>query len=404
MSKSVASLLAALLGLIFAGVQLGLMPIASLSVSKALMGETFTAGLGGDWVARYTAAMMLGGAFGGIWLGSLGDRIGRAKAAAVCVLVYAIFGGAGALANSQWQLLALRFIAGLGVGGMWPNGVALVAESWSNASRPMVAGIAGTGLNLGIFGVSQLGRMFSITPDSWRWLFIASSVAIVLGVLMWLFLPESPRWQPQTAKSSSTRELFDGELGRRTLIGIAVGAIPIIGAWAASKWMIPWADAVGGAARPGLKALTQQWWAVGAILGSFFGAQLANLLGRRFTYALISLGSVTMTCGIFLWSHPTSDSYLPLVFAQGFVTTLFFGWLPLYLPELFPTRLRASGAGIAYNSGRFISSACVLLAGYFLQLSGGDYAKIGCITSLVYALGLIVIWWAPETKNKALED
>ena len=398
------TLLAALLALIFAGMQLGLMPIASLSVSKSLMGSAFSAGAGGDWVARYTAAMMLGGAFGGIWLGALGDRIGRAKAGAVCVLVYSLFGGAGMFVKSQEQLLVLRFLAGLGVGGIWPNGVALVAESWSNASRPMVAGVAGTGLNVGIFGVSQLGRIFTVTPDSWRWLFEVSAVSILLGLAMWLALPESERWQSAGAKKSGTRELFGPALRRRTLIGIAVGSIPIIGAWAASKWMIPWADAVGGAVRPGLKALTQQWWAVGAILGSFFGAHLANLLGRRLTYALISFGSVTMTCGIFVWSHPTSGAFLPLVFVQGFITTLFFGWLPLYLPELFPTRVRASGAGMAYNAGRFISAACVLMAGAFMAWSGGDYAKVGTITGLVYALGLVVIWWAPETKGKPLED
>ncbi len=403
MSSRVISLLAALLGLIFAGVQLGLMPIASLSVSKSLMGAAFNAGSGGDWVARYTAAMMLGAAVGGITLGALGDRIGRSKAGAVCVLAYSVFGGAGMFAQSQEQLIALRFLAGFGVGGMWPNGIALVAESWGNASRPMVAGIAGTGLNVGIFGVSQLGRFTAITPDSWRWLFEASAVSIVLGVAMLFALPESKRWVAAGATKSGTRELFSPGLRRRTFIGIAVGAIPIIGAWAASKWMIPWADAVGGTAHPGLKASTQQWWAVGAILGSFFGAHLASFLGRRVTYALISFGSVVMTCGIFIWSHPSSTFFLPLVFGQGFVTTLFFGWLPLYLPELFPTRVRASGAGMAYNAGRFISAACVLMAGAFMAWSGGDYAKVGTITGLVYALGLVVIWWAPETKGRTLE-
>ena len=403
MTKRAASLLAAMAGLVFAGAQLGLMPIASLSVSKSLM-ASFTPGAGADWVARHTAAMMLGGAFGGIWLGGLGDRIGRAKAAALCVLISAIFGGAGIWVTGQWQMLALRFLAGLGVGGMWPNGIALVAESWHQASRPLVAGIAGTGLNLGILTVSQLGRVYSVTPDSWRWLFAVSFTAVPVALLMWRFLPESPRWQPVKSAPVSTRELFTPQMRRRTLIGIAVGSIPIIGAWAAGKWMIPWADAVGSAAQPGLKALTQQWWAIGAILGSFFGAQLAGFLGRRLSYALISLGSVTLTGGIFAFSHPSHSAYLPLVFAQGFVSTLFFGWLPLYLPELFPTRLRAGGAGIAYNGGRFISAACVLLAGFFLQLSGGDYARIGLVCSLIYALGLIVIWWAPETKNRPLED
>jgi predicted MFS family arabinose efflux permease len=343
--------------------------------------------------------MMLGGAFGGIMLGALGDRIGRMRAAGVCVLLYSLAGGAGAWVTSQEQLLVLRIIAGLGVGGMWPNGIALVAESWANASRPVVAGIAGTGLNLGIFAVSQLGRHYDVTADSWRWLFQWSSVSVLLGVLALTLLPESPLWKRRVFATSSTRELFSPELRRHTLAGIAVGAIPLIGAWAASKWMIPWADAVGGAARPGLKAITQQWWAIGAVLGSFIGGPLANLLGRRVTYALISLGSVLLTCGIFYFITPLDAAFLPFVFSQGFVSTLYFGWLPLYLPELFPTAVRAAGAGLCYNFGRFISAACVLAAGAFMAWSGGDFARVGVVSGLVYALGLVVIWWAPETKD-----
>jgi predicted MFS family arabinose efflux permease len=403
MNARLASLLAAFFGLVFAGAQLGLMPLASLSVSRDLLGAAYTEGLAGEWFGRFTAAMMLGGAFGGIALGMLGDRIGRARALGVCVLVYSIFGGAGAFAVTQEQLLVLRFLAGLGVGGTWPNGVALVAESWPNASRPMVAGIAGTGLNVGIFCVSQFGRWKGVTADSWRWLVELGFVPALLGVFALIAVPESPRWLAVKSGSSS-RELFREPLLRRTLIGIALGAIPLIGAWAASKWMIPWADKVAGTTQPGYKAVTQGYWAVGAILGSFFGSQLASLLGRRLTYFLISLGSVTLTCGIFLWSRPLQPAFLLLVFAQGFVTTLFFGWLPLYLPELFPTRVRAAGAGIAYNFGRFASAACVLGAGALMRWSGGDYARVGVITGLVYALGLVIVWWAPDTGGKPLED
>jgi MFS transporter, SHS family, sialic acid transporter len=160
-------LLIAFTGLVGAGFQLGLMPLAALSVSRDLLGSGFEHGIAGDWFARYTAALMLGAAFGGIFLGSLGDKIGRARAMGVCVLCYSLFGAAGAFVSSQEQLLGLRFLAGLGVGGMWPNGVALVSECWSSATRPMVAGVIGTGLNIGILCVSQLGRMRSVT-GSWN--------------------------------------------------------------------------------------------------------------------------------------------------------------------------------------------------------------------------------------------
>ena len=178
----------------------------------------------------------------------------------------------------------------------------------------------------------------------------------------------------------------------------------MIGAWAASKWVIPWADKMGGTTRAGYKAVTQGYWAVGATLGSFFGAQLASLIGRRFCYFLISLGSVSLTAAIFLFSMPLNAEFLPLVFCQGFVATLFFGWLPLYLPELFPTRVRATGSGIAYNVGRFATAGGVLVTGSLVAVFGGDYAKVGAAGSIIYALGMIAIWFAPDTTGKTMDD
>jgi MFS family permease len=143
-------LITAFLALVFDGVELGLMPVASLSVSKGLLGSAFTPTLGGDWFAKFTASLMLGAAIGGIALGSLGDRIGRTRAMGVSILFYSIFAALGAYAQSQEQMLALRFLVGLGVGGLWPNGIALVSECWPGASRPLVSGAMMAGLNAGI--------------------------------------------------------------------------------------------------------------------------------------------------------------------------------------------------------------------------------------------------------------
>ena len=403
-------LAAAFLGWLCAGVQLGLMPLASLSVSRDLMGPTFNDASAGDWFARYTASIMLGAAIGGIVLGWLGDRIGRSKAMAWSILCYSVFGGAGYFVTNQEQLLALRFLTGLGIGGMWPNGVALVSEFWSDVSRPMMAGLLGTSANIGVFVMSQLGTFRKVTPESWRWLMLVSALPAVLGLISLWLVPESPAWlstrttdKARTSKSPLA-ELFQPPLLRLTLIGICLGAIPLIGAWGASKWMIPWADKIGGATMPGYKATTQAYWAVGAALGSLLGGHLANLMGRRLTYFLISLGSLMVTVSIYVFLKPLEAVFLPCVFVQGFISTLFFGWLPLYLPELFPTRVRASGTGVSYNFGRFASAAGVLGAGALMQVFGGDYAKVGVITSLIYALGMVVIWFAPDTTGKSLRD
>lgn len=402
-------LLAAFSGLLFDGIELGLMPIASLSVTKSLLADRFTDALAGDWFARFTAALMLGAAVGGIVFGALGDRIGRTRAMGVSILFYSVFSGMGWLVGSLEQMLVLRFFVGLGIGGMWPNGVALVSECWPSVSRPTVAGIVGAGLNTGILLLSQIARIWHITPDSWRWLFGWSAVPGLLGVVALCFVPESPRWLFTRAGAvrrtvTPLRELFRPPLLRLTLLGILLGSIPMIGAWAASKWMIPWADKIGGAAQPGYKALTQGYWALGAVLGSFFGAQLAGLVGRRLSYFLISLGSTALTSGLFLFTAPLQSAFLPMAFAQGFIATLFFGWLPLYLPELFPTKVRATGSGIAYNTGRFATAGGVFAAGTLVVWFGGDFAKVGAVMGLIYALGMIAIWWAPETSNKDLPE
>ena len=404
-SQRLLVLITCFLALLFDGVELGLMPIASLSVSKSLLGAGFTSELGGEWFARFTAALMLGAAMGGIALGNLGDRIGRTRAMGVCILFYSIFAALGAYAQTQEQMLALRFLVGLGVGGLWPNGIALVSECWSGASRPLVSGAMMAGLNAGILLLSQLARAWPITPDSWRWLFQFAGAPALLGVFVLIALPESPIWLANrgvTQKVAPLRELFQPSLIRFTIIGILISSIPMIGAWSASKWMIPWADKVAGETNVGYKAATQGWWALGATLGSFAGAQLASWLGRRLSYALISLATVTITMTMFQLTAPLQAAFHVIVFAQGFVATLFFGWLALYLPELFPTRVRATGSGLAYNSGRFATAFGVLAAGFLFTALGGDYPRVGTICASIYALGLIVIWWAPVTKAEDL--
>lgn len=292
----------------------------------------------------------------------------------------------------------------------------------------------GAALNGGILMLSQVARTWHITPESWRWIFWLAAAPAVLGLLVLFALPESPLWlaarqrrpaapspalalpSPQRGekklegRGTGTRapsvlgELFRPPLRRLTIIGILLGSIPMVGAWAASKWMIPWADKVGGATEAGYKAITQGWWALGAVLGSFCGAQVAAWLGRRRAYALISAGATALTLVMFLGTAPLQASFLPLVFAQGFVATLFFGWLPLYLPELFPTRVRAAGSGIAYNVGRFATAIGVFFAGILFAAVGGSYSRVGSLCGLIYALGLVVIWWAPDTSKKKLQE
>lgn len=403
-----AVLFAAFSSLFFDGFELGLMPLASLSVTQSLMGADYTATAGGDWFAYYTASLMAGAAVGGIILGSLGDLIGRTRAMSVSILFYSIFAGLGAYVQTQEQMLILRFMVGLGVGGVWPNAVSLVSECWPDKSKPLVAGLMGAAINSGILFLSQIAKGWQVTPESWRWLFHLAFVPAVLGVLFLFFLPESPTWlaarqQGTTTKKRATplKELFQPQLIRITLTGIMLGSIPLVGAWAASKWMVPWADEIGGATHVGYKAMTLGWWAAGAIIGSIAGAHIAGKLGRRRSYFLISIGSFLLTASMFLLTAPLRPSFLPIVFAQGFVATLFFGWLPLYLPQLFPTHVRAAGSGISYNVGRFATAAGVLVAGGIFHLLGGSYPAVGLAAAFIYAFGILAIWFVPDSVGSS---
>jgi len=407
-SARIAVLIAASLGLIFDGIELGLMPVASLSVSQSLLGEAYTPMAGGDWFARFTAALMLGAAMGGIVLGNLGDRIGRSRAMGVSILCYSLFALLGAWARTQEEMLALRFLVGLGVGGVWPNGMALVSECWSTASRPFVSGVMSAGLNAGILLLSQMVRIWPVTPDSWRWLFYVGGAPAVLGVIVLIALPESPAWLANRNLTRTPpppiRELFQAELLRTTLAAIVIASIPLVGAWAASKWMIPWSDKIAGPSLPGYKATTQGWWALGATLGSFIGAQVATWIGRRTSYLLISIGTTILTMAMFQWTAPLQPSFHAVVFAQGFVATLFFGWLAVFLPQMFPTRIRATGSGLAFNSGRFATAAGIFLAGGLFASLGGDYPRVGTICSLIYGAGIIAIWFVPSEPQQATRN
>jgi MFS family permease len=369
----------------------------TVSLSQAEEGQV------GTWFAWYLCAFLLGGAVGGLLFGRLGDRHGRVRALGWSILFFSVFTGASWWVQSPEQLLLLRFLASLGIGGTWPAGVALVAEAWPDASRPTLAGVMGTAANVGILLMALIGQRLQITPDSWRWLMLIGTAPLLLGVAVLMWLPESPRWLAERSANTTLRtghpfgEIFCPPLLRRTLLGMVLGTVPLLGAWSSGKWLIPWADREGVDA-----ALTQATWAVGAVLGSAVGGWLASVFGRRTTYFVVSLVTLVLNLSIYRLLRPGDATFLPAVFLVGLVATVFFGWLPLYLPELFPTRVRATGSGVTYNFGRFASAVGVLGAGGLMILFQGDYARVGEVTACVYGLGMVAILFAPDTSKTAL--
>jgi MFS family permease len=374
-------------------------------------------GLVGRWFSWYVCAFLFGAAAGGWAFGRLGDRIGRSKAMAASILCYSVISAGAYCAQTPTQLLVLRFLACMGVGGMWPNGVALVSEAWSNLSRPMIAGVIGTAANIGIFTMSTIATYFNITHESWRWVMLVGAAPIILGLFSLLAVPESPRWlasrkQQRAANEpvNDTNAVFRSPLLGVTLVGIMLATIPLFGGWGSANWMIPWAEKaseVAGSSEDSFKALKAQVGqarSLTGLVGSFLGGWIASLFGRRRSYCLVSLGALICAQFAFWFTMPTDPWFLFWVAALGFFSGIYFGWLPLFLPELFPTRLRSTGAGVSFNFGRIITAITVFAAGSLMSFFGEDYAQVGRVTSLIYLLGMIVIWFAPDTTEKQLTD
>ncbi|MDA1053932.1 MAG: MFS transporter [Planctomycetota bacterium] len=411
----------------------------------------------GQWFGWFTCAFLFGAAAGGYLFGYVGDAFGRAKAMAASILCYSIFSLVSIYVHSPGQLLVLRFLTCLGIGGMWPNGIALLSEAWSSVSRPLIAGVMGTAANVGIliFALyTVLGH--EVTALDWRWTFYVGAAPIVLGVLAIFLVPESPSWLAikrgevaegdRPAPKAGLGEIFKPPILKTTIIGILLGTIPLFGGWGVSNWATAWASEVGDTAKhsapvdadkadgekaaakpetkqadPVLKSMTVVARSLPGSVSSLLGGALAFWLGRKRTYFLLCIGSLVCTHFLFRVDNPADShvlftissfgrdleitEFLGWQFGLGFFSGFFFGWLPLCLPEMFPTRVRSTGAGVSFNWGRILTAFGVLLSAAALKdMFQGEYATVGQITGLIYAVGLVVIFFAPDTSDKSLEE
>ena len=221
-----------------------------------------------------------------------------------------------------------------------------------------------------------------------------------------LFVPESERWKESVKETHAQplREIFGGGLLKTTLLAIAFASISLIVTWGAVQWIAAWADQLAGKELPKAKAYAQLSSALGAIIGCLAGAWVGGRFGRRPAYFALCLLSLIFGTWLFRGMNEFNAQFLALVFLVGGFTAAFYGWLPLYLPELFPTRVRATAQGLSFNFGRILAGIGALQMGALVQNLGGNYAKAGATIILIYILGLFLIWLAPETKGRPLPE
>lgn len=405
-------LMVAFLGWFFGGMQIGMTNLINDATKYLIIESGWSDKLNpeqlnnliSDWWAYQQCAFLFGAAAGGYIFGKLGDRIGRTRTLGISILWFSVLTGLAYFVKDPLQLLCIRFLTCLGIGGCWPNGVALVSEAWSKIARPVMASLIGMAGNIGIFTFATLMAQNPVDVDSFRGVFLIGAYSAPLGIIILLFVRESPTWiasktqdnEEKTEKSISPSVFKKPYLGV-TLIGIILATVPLLGGWGCFAWIIPWASEVGS---PELKAQILQTRSIASIIGSGLAAIIALKIGRRSCYFVSCLFALIISQYIFWFASPTDPNFLLFVTLWGFFNGIFFGWLPFFLPELFETKVRATGAGVSFNYGRILTAVTIFLTPWLKAMFDGNHAQVGQITSLIFILGMIAVILAPDTSNR----
>jgi MFS family permease len=251
----------------------------------------------------------------------------------------------------------------------------------------------------------------SMDSGGWRWVLGACAFPALLTFLLRMFVPESERWQHAVATGPrpGLADIFTPALIRRTVIGTVLSGIALIGTWGSVQWIPIWTLTITGSQT--FAGYAQMASAAGAAIGALLGATAGKYVGRRVLYFGLSFGSLVICAYLFRFhlefAGEIGPSFFAVAFLTGAFTASFYGWLPLYLPELFPTRVRATGQGFGFNFGRIVAAAGALSTGILMGETGlfqGHYDKAAATMSLVYVFGLVAVWFAPETRGQPLPD
>ena len=361
---------------------------------------------------------LLGWGIGGMLGGILADYIGRKRTMMFAILAYSLMTGLSAFAWNWESFAAARLIVGIAIGSEWATGASIVAELWPDRARGKGAGLMQCGLGIGFF-VASLVWLFvgKLGPDAWRYMYF---IGILPGFFtLWIRsgIPESPKWEHAAAQRRAAHErhertrftlveLFaDPAVARRTFFAFLLSLTTTLTWWGISAWLPPYVASV--AAKAGLPG--PQWasyagmaYNVGAILGYIGLGFFADMYGRKPVTLIYVVLAFFTTPLVFLWTH---DLSLLLVVAgvNGFFSLGLYSWMPVWLPELFPTRIRATGAAFVFNSPRFIAWLGPIIAGTIVANFGG-FSNAAMAMATIYVLGLLSAPFLPETRGKPLPE
>jgi len=375
------------------------------------------------------AITVFGWAIGGLLGGVLADYLGRKRSMTLTILAYSLLTGVSAFSWDWLSFAVFRFLVGLAIGSEWATGASIMAELWPAKARGKGGAFLQSGYPIGSILASGVWLAIGTSgPDAWRYMYLIGVLPALIVFWIRRNIPESPRWEESNRRRRAAYDRRrqgaplhgeDAALVRFTLVDVfAEGAIRsrlvltfvmslsvTIGYWGVSTFVPSYVGSIATAA--GLPA--QRWAAlaglvqnVGALIGfSSFGF-LADAFGRKPTTILFYLMCLILTPIVYLWVQDIHVLLFTLA-VYGFFIQGVFSWTPIWLPELFPTRMRATAAGFIFNAPRLISAIAPLIAGTLIVSLGG-YGKAATIIGLFYILGLIAVPFLPETKGKPLPE
>lgn len=352
------------------------------------------AGLVSSFTLAFSAA-------GGIVFGILSDRIGRARSLIWSIL---IFSAASAGTAASWNLASLLFwraVIGIGLGAEWSTGAVLVAETWPPEHRAKAVGIMQSGWALGY--MLAAGMTAVILPRfGWRALFLAGLFPALLALLIRRHVEEPEIWQRTKRNRAAPREIFQGILRKRTILASLLASTVLFAYWGLFTWIPGFLSASAEKGGAGLTVVKSSGFVVPMQMGAFAGyvmfGWLADKIGRRPAFVLYVLAAAILTP--IYGATRNEQTLLALGPAIGFTGTGFFSMFGAMLSELYPTGVRGAGLGFVYNIGRGCSALAPWTVGFF-----ADHYGIGtslALNSAFFALGAILVFTLPETRNAEL--
>jgi MFS family permease len=368
------------------------LPVAIPELLDSKVSESDLGEIGAYISAVFLFGWMIGGLAFGIW----SDRIGRKK---VLVFSTALYGLATILCvfvPNQYALMVLRFLAGMGIGGVLLITTVYISEIWPTKNRPVILGILAIFFPVGIVATGGLNLLFT----NWRQAFWLGGIPILIALLIAVLLPETTKWQTVKEDTIAKKNIFDLEHRTNLWTGSLIFGSVLIGLWGLFSWIPTWVQSLLPLGQDGQqeRGISMMLLGIGGILGGVFSGFIIKKTGNRKALLITFSGLFIACCLLFL----TNTKFNPVVYFEIAFLALFFGIsqgaLSSYIPELFPTVIRATATGFCFNIGRFFTATAVFFVGSFVSFFGG-FSNALLSFSLTFLLALVVTFFSKEPEK-----